>query len=260
MRFLGALAWVGLAGLSLFGCQGQDKKGAGEPKSVFSALGTKDVKEGDGATVEQGDLVLVEYTGKLESTGVEFDSNVNDPKKNKPLAFVAGGSGVIEGFGKGVIGMKVGGERDIEIPYSMGYGAAGNPPDIPGYADLVFRVKILWVVKPKDKDSVEFEDLTVGSGAEAKPGTVVELHYSGRYVNGAEFDSSRKRGQTVSFKVGSGEAISGVDKGIVGMRAGGKRKLWLAPNTAWGEYGNDVVPGNQVLIYEVDLLSVKPAP
>jgi FKBP-type peptidyl-prolyl cis-trans isomerase len=258
MRFLGAWVWTGLACVALLGCQAQGGTGAKAPKSAFDGLGKKDLTLGDGATVDEKDLVLVEYTGRLQSTGAEFDSNVNDPKKNKPLAFVAGGQGVIEGFSKGVIGMKVGGEREIEVPYHMGYGEAGNPPDVPPYADLVFRVKVLWVVKDKDKNSVEFEDVTTGTGPEARPGSVVEIHYVGRYVNGAEFDNSRKRGKTVTFRVGANEAISGIDKGVVGMRAGGRRKLWLPPSTAWGEHGSEVVPGNQVLVYEVDLVSVKP--
>lgn len=102
-------------------------------------LKKEDIKKGDGATVKEGDLVKVKYTGALAESGVIFDSTEGD-------SLEIGLDQVIEGWKKGIPGMKVGGKRKLIIPSDMGYGASGNQT-IPPNSDLVFEVEVIDIVK-----------------------------------------------------------------------------------------------------------------
>lgn len=101
------------------------------------------------------------------------------------------------------------------------------------------------------------EDLTVGTGEEAKAGDLVEVHYVGTLTDGTEFDASRNRGQTFSFTIGAGEVIQGWDEGVPGMKVGGIRKLTIPSDMAYGEYGVGSIPGGATLIFEVELVSIQ---
>jgi FKBP-type peptidyl-prolyl cis-trans isomerase len=109
---------------------------------------------------------------------------------------------------------------------------------------------------------LKIEEITPGTGAEATPGKTVKVHYTGWLANGTEkgneFDSSKKHGEPCSFPLGAGKVISGWDKGVAGMKVGGKRKLIIPPQMAYGESGaGNVIPPNSTLIFEVELLDVK---
>ncbi|WP_437820625.1 FKBP-type peptidyl-prolyl cis-trans isomerase [Sorangium sp. So ce1078] len=102
------------------------------------------------------------------------------------------------------------------------------------------------------------EDLKEGTGAEAKHGQLVTVHYVGTLTDGSKFDSSRDRGQGFSFKLGAGQVIKGWDQGVAGMKIGGLRKLTIPPELGYGARGfPPVIPPNSTLIFEVELLSLK---
>jgi len=104
---------------------------------------------------------------------------------------------------------------------------------------------------------LKIEDLKEGSGAEAKAGTTVSVHYTGTLLNGTKFDSSVDRGEPFKFPLGGGRVIQGWDKGLVGMKVGGKRKLTIPSAMAYGEAGAPpVIPPNSALVFEVELLEV----
>jgi len=103
-----------------------------------------DEKVGAGAEVKNGDTVKVHYTGTLMN-GKEFDSSRG---KGKPFEFKVGTGGVIKGWDEGVLGMKVGGKRKLEIPADLGYGASGQPPKIPGGAGLKFDIELIEIAAP----------------------------------------------------------------------------------------------------------------
>lgn len=106
--------------------------------------------------------------------------------------------------------------------------------------------------------SLKIEDAQVGTGAEAVTGKVVSVHYTGWLTNGTEFDSSRKRGVPFEFKLGDRKVIAGWDQGVVGMKVGGKRKLTIPPQLAYGEKGiGGVIPPNATLVFEVELMGVQ---
>jgi FKBP-type peptidyl-prolyl cis-trans isomerase len=102
------------------------------------------------------------------------------------------------------------------------------------------------------------EDLVVGQGAEAKKGSSVSVHYTGWLTNGTKFDSSVDRGEPFDFELGAGEVIRGWDEGIVGMKVGGKRKLTIPANMAYGDRGfGKVIPPGSTLVFDVELLDVR---
>jgi peptidylprolyl isomerase len=102
------------------------------------------------------------------------------------------------------------------------------------------------------------EDLEVGTGAEATAGKTVDVHYTGRLENGSKFDSSLDRGKPFTFPLGAGKVIKGWDKGVQGMKVGGKRKLTIPPDLGYGARGfPPVIPANATLIFEVELLGVR---
>ncbi|MBN1571426.1 MAG: FKBP-type peptidyl-prolyl cis-trans isomerase [Acidobacteria bacterium] len=105
-------------------------------------------------------------------------------------------------------------------------------------------------------------DIVVGTGAQAAKGSTVTVHYTGWiYKNGRrgkKFDSSLDASQPFTFKLGAGEVIEGWDRGIEGMRVGGKRELIIPPNLAYGEVGAPpTIPPNSTLDFEVQLLEVQ---
>ena len=107
-------------------------------------------------------------------------------------------------------------------------------------------------------DVLKVEDLKVGTGAEAKAGQSVSVHYVGTLTDGKKFDSSRDRGEPFGFRLGAGQVIKGWDQGVAGMKIGGLRKLTIPPHLAYGERGfTTLIPPNSTLVFEVELVSVK---
>ncbi len=105
---------------------------------------------------------------------------------------------------------------------------------------------------------LQIEDLKPGTGAEARTGLKVTVHYVGTLTDGSKFDSSRDRGEGFSFKLGAGQVIKGWDEGVAGMKVGQIRKLTIPPELAYGARGfPPVIPPNATLVFEVELLSVK---
>ncbi len=103
---------------------------------------------------------------------------------------------------------------------------------------------------------LKIEDLTVGTGAEAKSGNAVTVNYTGWLADGTQFDSS-VGGQPFDFTVGAGRVIAGWDQGVAGMKVGGKRRLIIPPDLGYGEGGMGPIPGGATLIFDVELLTVQ---
>ena len=108
---------------------------------------------------------------------------------------------------------------------------------------------------------LQFEDTVEGTGALAKAGRLVSVHYTGWLFEdgtaGAKFDSSKDRGEPFDFPLGAGHVIRGWDEGVDGMRVGGVRRLVIPPALGYGARGaGGVIPPNATLLFEVELLAV----
>jgi len=109
-----------------------------------------------------------------------------------------------------------------------------------------------------NKQGVEIEILKEGTGAVAKNGDTVSVHYVGTLENGKKFDSSIDRGTPFEFSLGAGQVIPGWDIGVEGMKIGEVRKLTIPSELAYGPNGaGGVIPPNATLIFEVQLLGIK---
>ena len=101
------------------------------------------------------------------------------------------------------------------------------------------------------------EDLVLGKGQTAESGQDVVVHYTGWVQNGRQFDSSRARRDPLDFALGAGDVIKGWDEGIAGMKVGGKRRLTIPAELAYGDQGcGGVIPPQATLVFEVELLEI----
>ncbi len=108
------------------------------------------------------------------------------------------------------------------------------------------------------KSGLKYIDYTVGEGLSPKKGDMVTVHYTGTLLSGKKFDSSVDRGKPFTFKIGVGKVIKGWDEGVMTMKVGGKRKLIIPSNLAYGQRGvPGVIPAGATLLFDVELLNVK---
>lgn len=150
MKMSSVSGWLSAAvlvlGLAVFvsGCGKREELPAGPGMKMDVAVDefvSTDIKVGDGAEAKDGSVVRVHYTGTLKS-GKKFDSSRD---RDEPFEFTIGSGQVIKGWDKGVVGMKVGGQRKLTIPFDLAYGKEGKPPDIPPRATLIFDIELIEV-------------------------------------------------------------------------------------------------------------------
>lgn len=238
------------------------------PEGVVTELGIIEVIDGTGEVAETGDLVDVHYVGVFND-GVEFDASWS--RGAESFQFVLGEGMVIEGWDNGVVGMAVGGRRQLWIPYEAAYGADGRPPSIPAESDLVFVVDLLKVTKRISEDAapelvlpdsvsgeLEVTDVVDGTGPELGAGDTAEVHFILQAFNTqVVIDSSYERGFPVPLEIGTGRLFPGFEQGLTGMQVGGRRLLVIPPDLAFGDDGvePDIGPG-ETLVILVDLISI----
>lgn len=106
-------------------------------------------------------------------------------------------------------------------------------------------------------DELMVEDLQLGDGKACVKGALITTQYRGFLEDGSVFDSSYERGKPFQCVIGTGRVIKGWDQGLMGMRVGGKRKLFVPAHLAYGERGIGArVPVNANLVFEIELLEV----
>ena len=104
---------------------------------------------------------------------------------------------------------------------------------------------------------LKITELILGQGKLAEQGKVATIHYRGFLNRGEEFRSSYALGEPTSFRIGKRQVIAGLEKGIVGMRVGGKRRIRVSPHLAYRDESVPGIPPNAVLIFEIDLIDVQ---
>lgn len=108
------------------------------------------------------------------------------------------------------------------------------------------------------EDGLIIEELVFGEGEEAVLHSAVKVHYTGTLLDGTKFDSSLDRNEPFAFNIGFQQVIQGWEIGVVGMKVGGKRKLTIPPELAYGERGaGEIIPANATLNFEIELLEVE---
>jgi peptidylprolyl isomerase len=274
---------VGTAGVTVTGEAAKAptvKVGTDTPKTTV--LTVCDLTVGTGPAAAAGSTVTAQYVGIGAASGKEFDSSWS---RGKPATFPL--ANVIPGWQKGIPGMKEGGRRLLVIPGAQAYGA--NPPSGSGIqADevLVFVVDIVPTPVPTvgphvtgtagvtvtgeagkapsvsvsaetaKVTALTISDITVGTGAEVKPGATVTAHYIGvGGISGKTFDSSWKNGQPAQFPLAN--VIQGWQDGIPGMKVGGRRLLVIPGAQAYGANppsGSGIL-ANEPLVFVVDIVS-----
>ena len=111
---------------------------------------------------------------------------------------------------------------------------------------------------PKEKkEELKIEDLKLGKGKAVENGDTIVAHYTGYFTDGKKFDSSHDRNEPFEVKIGVVYVIKGWDLGIIGMKAGGKRKLTIPYHLGYGKYGTGEIPGFTTLVFDIELLKIK---
>ncbi len=229
------------------------------PPALDVPFSSTDVMDGDGIAAESGWLLAIAYTGWIyepsaaDNKGTQWISIPADT----PLTFRLGIGQVIAGVDEGLLGMRVGGTRRLVIPPDMAFGEAGNSL-VPGNATIILEIELIAA------DEVPFSttDLVLGEGDEAVNGDYLEVAYSGWIYDliadgnkGHLFDSAAAD-SAYFFTLGAAEVIIGWDLGVLGMRVGGRRRLVLPHQLAYGAEGNNAIPEYATLLFEVELLAI----
>lgn len=218
---------------------------------------------GQGDTIRAGQLIKVHYKGSL-SDSTYFDNSYD---RGEPLEFVLGTGQVIPGWERGLVGMKVGEIRQLNIPYELGYGDRAVGP-IPPKSDLFFEVELVYAEPPMPPDvfkdpkttawkelipGVQVFDEKSGSGIPAKPGTKITIHYTGWTQSGRKFSSTKDFSKPYSTILGAGKFIPGFEAGLDGLKQGAVRWMKISPAMGYGAKSFAMIPPNSTLIFRVEM-------
>ena len=238
------------------------------PTEIPTELVITDITEGEGEAAVDGSTVYVYYVGVLSEDGKRFDGNFG----GDPFAVTLGVGAVIEGWDTGLIGIKAGGRRQLDIPADLAYGSAGSGDAIPPDTAISFIVQAVAIVPPIDPsdapeitiegaanvDALVSKDLVDGDGAEAKTGSNVLVHIIAyRGDTGEELVSTWGDPSPVSLNLTEGGSLPGLVDGVTGMKVGGRRQLTIPFADAFGADGNSdmKLPASTDLVVVIDLLS-----
>lgn len=221
-----------------------------------------DLTEGTGTAVAPGMIALVDYVGANHSDGTVFDSSYG----RAPFPVLVGAGRVIPGWDEGLVGMKPGGRRQLTIPPDMAYGDTGQGDIGPGET-LIFVIDLRAALErpepPAAPGGVAAElvitDLAEGTGDRTvEAGDQVSVHYVGVHgADGTPFDASWDRGDPIDLVVGQGQVIEGWDRGLLGMKVGGRRRLVIPGELAYGAAGRPPTIGpDETLVFDVDLVGI----
>jgi peptidylprolyl isomerase len=238
------------------------------PTQIPTELMITDITVGKGEEASEGSTVYVYYVGVLSEDGKRFDGNFG----SDPFAVTLGTGAVIKGWDTGLLGMKVGGRRQLDIPADLAYGSAGSGEAIPPDSAISFIVDVVAIVPPIDAadapeitieggdnvDALVSEDLVVGDGDEATTGSNVLVHiiaFNG--ATGEELATTWGDPSPVALLLEEGGSLPGLVEGIPGMKVGGRRQLTIPFADAFGTEGNSdmKLPASTDLVVVIDLLS-----
>ncbi len=189
--------------------------------------------------------VAIAYRGKL-TDGTAFDSSTT----GKPTYAALGAEQVIEGIEQGMRGMRIGGKRKITIPPRLGFGIQ-QFGSVPPNSTVIYEIELLGLQR------LIIENLVLGTGTSVKSNNTLSVKYVGKLTDGTVFDRTIDNAQ-FTFRIGIGQVIKGWDIGLLNMQEGGKRRLTIPSELAYGSNGfPPTIPANATLIFEVELVTVR---
>lgn len=238
------------------------------PAELPTELVITDITEGTGEAAAEGSTIYVYYVGVTTDEGKRFDGNFG----GDPFAVTLGAGAVIQGWEDGLLGIKAGGRRQLDIPSELAYGSAGSGEAIPPDTAISFIVEAVAIVPPIDPsdvpevtvtgseniDELVSKDLVFGDGEEAAVGSSVLVHIIAfRADTGEELASTWGDPSPVSLLLEEGGSLPGLIEGIPGMKVGGRRQLTIPFVDAFGAEGNEdmKLPASIDLVVVIDLLS-----
>ena len=138
-------------------------------------------------------------------------------------------------------------------------GSDNTAPEPPDIETTVFAASlgVDLTQSTKTASGLYWRDLTVGTGATATVGTRVGVRYTGWLSNGTQFDSNVGSASPFPVTIGGGGVISGFDEGLRGMKVGGQRQLIIPPHLGYGAAGQGAIPGNAIIVFRVEIVSVQ---
>lgn len=251
---------------------------ANEPEvSIPSELPTElvitDLTEGTGPAAITGDTVYVNYVGVLSKDGTRFDGNFGF----EAFGVTLGTGSVIAGWDQGLVGIKVGGRRQLDIPADLAYGEDGAGEIIkPGDA-LSFVIDAIAIVpkisrrdEPREEitgrdpvTAIETEDLVTGSGDAIKAGDRVILHLQAYNAETGELlETTWEFDAPLDISLVEGATLEGLLEGIPGMQVGGRRLIVIPFEKAFGTEGNPELglPASTDLLVIIDVFAILPTP
>ncbi len=224
-----------------------------------------ETQEGTGQAVITGDTVWVNFEARfLNGTVLQASDTA------RPYYFQQGTGSVIDGFDEGVSYMKRGGEATFIIPSWLAYGSSGNY-GIPGYTTIVYDVRLLddaffdneddlneflnanGIITQPTSTGLYYIETETGLGDTVIVGDMVNINYTGMLLDSTVFDSSDDSGM-LSFQLGLGKVIDGMDEGVSYMKKGGKATLIIPPELAYGLSGRPGIPPKSYLVFDIELL------
>ncbi|KAK5884646.1 hypothetical protein CesoFtcFv8_018445 [Champsocephalus esox] len=202
-------------------------------------------------TTKTSDFIRYHYNGTLLS-GAAFDSSY---ARNSTYDAYLGQGDLIKGMDEGLLGMCVGERRIIIVPPFLAYGETGHGTSVPPQATLVFEVLLVDVFNPKDDLMFVVKEVPEGCTRRTVSGDYIRYHYNGSFQDGTAFDSSYKRNSTYNTYIGKRYVIPGMDKALLGLCIGEKRRITIPPHMAYGEEGVvDLIPGSAVLVFDIHVI------
>ena len=244
------------------------------PATLPTKLVITDLTEGTGEPAKAGDEVLVNYVGVRSADGKEFDNSYD---RGSPFTVTLGAGGVIKGWDEGLVGIKVGGRRQLDIPADLAYGNNPQGNVIKAGDALTFVIDAVSITpgvnvptaNPADAPKVSIPtsvgatkvvttDLVTGTGDEATAGSNAYVQVSAyRGDTAALLQTTWTDGKAAKIPLTS-STIPGLVEGIRGMKVGGRRLIIVPSDKGFGKSGNtqNSLPEVTDLVLVVDLVAV----
>jgi len=209
-----------------------------------------DTKVGTGAPIKYGDEITVDYTGKF-TDGKVFDSSAG----KTPLVFIAGTQTVIKGWDQGLLGMKVGGVRNLTIPPNLAYGVNGSG-EIPPNSTLIFNVQLHKIVNVLPLVSIK--TITPGTGKSLKIGDTAKFDVVIKLSTGEVFFDSSTQGGAKDSPITGGVFPGPLVLGVVGSKLG-EHRIVTFPAALFNPPASAKVPANAKMILDLKVESITPS-